>query len=541
MVKFDELKKLKTITGVIVFVKYSLWCYFFILQGRAIELAIEKNKLQKELIYTLAGFILVKMVVMLCDIFQKFFIEYYKNIELKYQWSYHLPKDIYSENQNKKNDINILFFDYLPKLFEFKVTILQNNVTIFSVFALTIIAFIYTEFLLGILALSLVFFLNYLSKNIFVKKIDDYQKESYHSKITILNWIEQYFSSYREISKNWQGIASASWKNNIYDKYFISKKNEIAFYLYRDLLAQVLVELPFLVNTSIVILGVYYEYLSLTQLFVWVGFSQFMINASNAYLENKITRKQEDTLNEHTVSILQNFSPKTSKVITEGKSCNFLFSEVVMQDGEINKITLEPGLYHIKGGNGSGKSTLMNIILGYERRFYDFKSASLLHLINNINHIKVRVIDRDAVVFDCFKDLNSQICGPTTVHTRWRETISHSLHQLLAIDLAKEWMNIFTNLEIEYNIRKDNNLSSGEKVVLSLMRFFNSWNMDVNLLIIDECDSFLDCEKKNLFINTLNGLAGHMAVFISCHDRLLSRSLNNFLIFPEYDAANFEK
>ena len=153
MVKLSELKKLKTITGIITFVKYSLWCYFFILQGKAIELAIEKNKLPKELVYTLGGFIAVKIIVMLCDIFQKFVVEYYKNVELKYQWNCHIPKNIYSDNQSKKNDVNVLFFDYLPRLFEFKIASLQNNVTIFSVFALTTIAFVRTEFFLGLFAL----------------------------------------------------------------------------------------------------------------------------------------------------------------------------------------------------------------------------------------------------------------------------------------------------------------------------------------------------------------------------------------------------
>ena len=508
-----------------VFVKYSLWCYFFILQGRAIELAIGKNKLAKEVIYTLVGFILVKMVVMLCDIFQKFLVECYKNIELKHQWGCYIPKDIYSDTQNKKNDMNVLFFDYLPKLFEFKVALLQNKVIIFSVFVLTTIAFAHTEFFLGLFALFLVFVLNYLSKNIFVKKIDDYQREGYQSKITILNWIEQYFSSYRELSKNWQGIANQSWKNDVYNNYFLSKKNQIAFYLYRDLLAQILVELPFLLNTSIVILGVYYEYLTLTQLFVWVGFSQFMINASNAYLENKVIKKQIDTLSECTTSIIHNFSPQASKTLITNSSSNFLFSEVVMQDGEINKLSLGPGLYRIKGGNGSGKSTLMNTILSYERKDYDFKCTNFAYFISHINQSKVRVIDREAIVLDCFKELTAQVCGPNTSCQTWSEPVSYSLNRLLTPELAAAWMKVFRGLEIEYAERTNKILSSGERVILSLMRFFCSCNIEVNLLIIDECDSFLDYEKKVLFINTVNQLAQHMAVYISCHDKLLSESL----------------
>lgn len=532
MVKLSELKKLEAITGIIIFVKYSLWCYFFILQGRTIELAIGKNKLPEELVYTLGGFIAVKIIVMLCDIFQKFMVEYYKNIELQYQWNCHIPKNIYRDNQSKKNDVNVLFFDYLPRLFEVKIASWQNKLTIFSVFTLTIMAFVRTQFFLGFFAVLLVFVLNYLSKNIFVRKIDDYQKESYHSKLTILNWVEQYFASYRELSKNWQSTNYKAWKNDIYRRYYISKKNQITFYLYRDLLAQVLVELPFLLNTSVVILGVYFEYLTLTQLFVWVGFSQFMINASNAYLDNKIIKKQIATLLEAADCVIENFHPPLIKTLIDNKANDLISSEVVMQDGNVNRISLEPGLYHIKGGNGSGKSTLMHIILGFERKDYDFKSGNFSRLVNMIDQSKVRVIDREAVIFDCFPKFANQICGPEALDSMWLEPVSLSLNELLTVDLAKAWMKLFKDLELEYSGRNDKILSSGERVILSLMRFFSSWHREVNLLIIDECDSFLDSEKKNLFINTVKELARFMAVYISCHDRQLSDCLKHHLMAP---------
>ena len=203
-----------------------------------------------------------------------------------------------------------------------------------------------------------------------------------------------------------------------------------------------------------------------------------------------------------------------------------------MQDGNVNRLSLEPGLYHIKGGNGSGKSTLMNAILGYERKDYDFKSDNFSYLVNKIDQNKVRVIDREAVIFDCFIKFTNQVCGPEASYPTWLEPVSYSLSELLTVDLANAWMKVFKDLELEYTGRKDKILSSGERVVLSLMRFFSSWRRDVNLLIVDECDSFLDPEKKTLFINTVNELARHMAVYISCHDRLLSDALKNHLMSP---------
>lgn len=536
--KFNKLVKIKTITTCIVFVKYLLWSSFFILQGEAIDLAIKKSQIPRQIIFTLIGYVFVKMLVMLCDIFQKFLMERYRNIELRQQWNYYWPKHIYKDNQQSKSDINVLFFDYLPRIFELEVSLITNKVIMYGVFTLTISAFLYSGFFIGIIALFLVFILNYLSKNIYVQKIDECQKETYYNKIKILNWVDQYFYAYREISKNWQGIGDSLWKDEIYNKYFLSKKDQNAFYFYRDLLAQLLVELPFLLNTCIVILGVYYEYLSLTQLFVWVGFSQFMINASNAYLENKINKKQLITLSDQTESILNKFTHKIPSNQTE--KAYELSYEVTMKDGVKNIISLEPGLYHIKGSNGSGKSTLMNMVLGYERERYDYKNSKLLSLIANIELEHVRVIERDSIIFDNLTDFNSQICGPVIPEGQWKKTIIYSLGQLLDANLANEWMKIFVSLESEYTVRKDKILSSGEKVLMSFMRFLYSWNKEVNLLIIDECDSFLDHQKKKLFIMSVKELAQHMAVYISCHTTSHGELFYDSLMFSKLDLTSYE-
>ena len=49
------------------------------------------------------------------------------------------------------------------------------------------------------------------------------------------------------------------------------------------------------------------------------------------------------------------------------------------------------------------------------------------------------------------------------------------------------------------------------------MRFFCSWNEYVKLLIVDECDAFLDYENKQLFTQTLSELSKYMAIYISFH------------------------
>lgn len=502
MIKFDRLKNLKLALSTIIFFKYSLWSWFFILQGKAINLAINNKSVYKQLIDTLIEFILIKMIVMICDVFQKFITEHFKNIALKNQWSENFPTCIYNDNKNNKNDISLLFFDLLPKLFDLEITIITNTLTIVFIFSLTIMVFLYNGFFLSIFALLLVFIFNYMSKNMFTKQIDSYQAQAFSRNIEILNWIDQYFASYKEIAKNWQGIANSSWKNRIYENYFTAKKRQIVFYLFRDLSSQLLVELPFLLSTSVVIMGVYYEYLTIAQLFIWTGFTQFMINASNAYLDNKVKIKQRTTINFKSNDILTIFKLKKLENTENKLNDKSFLSEVTLKDGTKNTLSLTPGIYHIRGENGSGKSTLMNMILHFDRVSHPFENSNFSNLMVAIEHTNTRVIERDAVVFECLDDFNSQVCGPATLcNIKWKNQINHSIAQLLETRLANQWKKIFISLEYEYISRKNKTMSSGEKVILSMMRFFASWNNKVNLLIIDECDSFLDVHKKSFLWN----------------------------------------
>jgi hypothetical protein len=100
VLKFIYLEKLKIIIALIVFIKYSLWCLFLILQGNAINIALKQHSLQKELIFTLAGYILTKIIVMLCDVFTKFITDYYRNLELQQQWQASFPRYVYNDTKN---------------------------------------------------------------------------------------------------------------------------------------------------------------------------------------------------------------------------------------------------------------------------------------------------------------------------------------------------------------------------------------------------------------------------------------------------------
>ncbi len=74
MINFTQLKKLNIYSTMIIIIKNSMWFFFFFLQGKSIELAINEKKLFGQLVYTLSGYVVVKIIVMICEIAQNFFL-----------------------------------------------------------------------------------------------------------------------------------------------------------------------------------------------------------------------------------------------------------------------------------------------------------------------------------------------------------------------------------------------------------------------------------------------------------------------------------
>ena len=163
---------------------------------------------------------------------------------------------------------------------------------------------------------------------------------------------------------------------------------------------------------------------------------------------------------------------------------------------------------------------LMHLILGYERANIIPDNLKFNQIINLRKFDEIRLIERESVIFNNLFDFNAQICGPITQKViTWRNRAHDTMHHLFDYDLRESWAKIFDTLECEYNNRTEVIFSSGEKVIFSFIRFLVSWEPSVSLLIVDECDSFLDRERKILFAKTVQCLAKHMAIYISSHDK----------------------
>ncbi len=142
------------------------------------------------------------------------------------------------------------------------------------------------------------------------------------------------------------------------------------------------------------------------------------------------------------------------------------------------------------------------------------------------NKVKKRLKNNPAVAL-----LGARQVGKSTLA---REILSE-YPDLVFIDLAKAWNLKFEKYRINLQNRKNTNkiqMSSGEKFLLVLMRFWAHWEGDVKCIFSDECDAFLDVETKNLYYKTLNELAGNHIVFFVGHSIESTRSkeinINNY-------------
>lgn len=533
MMYFHNLKKTKALLGSLTALKYTLWCLFFFYQGRAIELATATEEVLSLLMSTLLYFILLKVGVISCDILHQYITEQEKNRAMQSTWEKKFPSHVYKDTEAKHNLMYLLFFDYMPNLFELECHLITNRIMMWSVLLVSLGLFYITHFIWGALALLLVFSLNYLSKNICIKAIDQQQKALNQHKRHLSHWMHQFFSAYREVSKNWPFDVLKTWPKTMYQKLFLTQKKMTQLHLYRDLLSQALVELPFLVNTAGVILALYQHYLSVTQLFVWIGVSQFAIQASNAYLENKLYRKKRTTLTHEAQHILQTLGYKPPCAHAK-KTPALPAINITLQDGTQNQLALKPGLYPITGKNGAGKSTLLNLVLGYERQLKSPAYHPLKHLLASVHPQSIRVIERDAVVFDCINSFEAQVFGPTPhKNTSWEHVITHRVTPLLGVSLTYQWLDLFRTLEARYNQRLDKSFSSGERVMLSFMRCLLSWSNQIKILVIDECEAFLAPDVKQHFVQSIDKLSQKTAIFMSSHQLTLMPH-----VWKQHDIAN---
>lgn len=515
MDKFQNLNKVKLILVVTCVIKYFLWTGFFILQGRAIEQAVNRVVLINQLLVTLGLFIFIKLLVMFLDIVSKHLVNYFQNIAIENKWRQIFPLKIYRDNEHQNHAFNLLIFDYFPNLYSTECAIFNNVALIASVSVISTALLMYTHFYIGFAALALVFTLNFFNKTIYRKHIEKSHKESHIKKSNLSKWINEYFRSSKEITLNWSSQVE-DWSKSQYQPIFRNTQALIKYQFYRDIFGQLFVEIPFLINTSLVILGVFQGYLTISQMFVWVGISQFIISASNAFMENRVNADKKNTIKDKIVEIKRDIIGEQVGFVSP---CDLDTLTVKLLDGSENTLTKHSGLHHISGANGSGKTTLINSIIGYEREIITQYSLPLREFFSNYEMDSFRIIERNSLMFDSLSGFKEQIVGPSYSDSKdLYPLIESNMKNIIDSEPFDRLMKIFRSIESQYNAAPEKPLSSGQMVLVSFMRVLASWNDNVRILVVDECSAFLDETIKKEFVDCITKFSKHVAVYLIANE-----------------------
>ena len=94
------------------------------------------------------------------------------------------------------------------------------------------------------------------------------------------------------------------------------------------------------------------------------------------------------------------------------------------------------------------------------------------------------------------------------------------VRDLLSNELVNELLYLFSQMEWNFYDRVGGGFSSGEKILISVMRALTSWDKTVSILVVDECTAFLDSQVRSLFLRCVLELSTSTAVYLSAHEEI---------------------
>ena len=523
MLKCKHLKKATAIIASLTVCQYITAILFYIYQGNLVNYAIKKTVPLKYIVSIFLIMMATKVLMMLSNIISQNITTYFTNKEFDYQFKTLFPSRIFKDQVNLSPLFYKMVSENISSYFSDCLSILNNKILFIVVILLYGIFIVFTKsYIIALLAGILVLF-SLISQILWGNKADDKINEIEMSKQTLLIWINQYFSAFKEVSRTWDtSIKSKRWMTAIISKITEIKQSVFKYFLKMNLVNQMLIEIPFLITTGVIFIEVYKSNLSLPLAFAWLGITQFIITASKGLSENvKLTKNRKINklrIDQYLAEITEKKQTNQKEYSPEKKKNYNSDITVKLQDNTIVYLSAKPGLYQITGGNGSGKSTLLDIILKFDRQ----SKFAEKNIINMFSYDDVRIIDTNCVIFSMLQNFENQVMGPRlSKHdniNNYLEIIESNMSSILQPRLVKEWLDVFIDLSVRYDKRNEKRMSSGEKVILSFARNMYSWTKDIKLFIVDECDSPLDSNNKKLFIKTINSLSQHIAVYVVSHN-----------------------
>ena len=171
------------------------------------------------------------------------------------------------------------------------------------------------------------------------------------------------------------------------------------------------------------------------------------------------------------------------------------------------------GVYVLQGENGSGKTTLLKLLMGY---FLPQEGNIQIDGINlNKDSSKEDVIQvRNKVAY-----LSQDNDFISFLNVQENVSIFNILNQGKLNDLKLLDHDEFKN-------RKGSELSSGEKVLISIERLINE---NKKIILLDECSDFLDDKNTKTIISKIKELGKSRLVIIVSHDPRIIKCFKQYI------------
>lgn len=513
------------ICTVLIILYYSFGIFFYFQQGELIGEVINPSGIQLWMIISLL--VLSKSLMLFVDVVLQNYKDYLSILHYKQTMLTYYPKKIYNDFKKKSAYI----FDGLSRnsysLHDYAIEIYTNKVSFIIMIVLYTIILINTHYFLGGITTLVLALSTFIARALYDSKISNLLEDIEEEKKQMTIWSKEFFDGYKEISSIWtESIQNKNWFNKIFSSYINKRIKLVKVTFSKNILNQLFIELPFLALMCFVFMGIFYQKILISQAFVWLGLSQFILQATRDISKNPMLKKQYKNSLDRIEDIKKIIGQEKEKEMlslnsnlskTNEENYQFIFN-----DNTQISLSLEPGLYFLNSENGSGKTTLLDTIAGlYQNSPYATFSMDILR--SQLKAGDIRIIDANSVTYSILSNFSEQIVGPfnefsSNIH-EVVAAIQRKLRLFMPSILIHEWVNQVHNLYVKFESNHQYQPSLGERVIISCLRNWVSWHNRIKLLLIDECDSCLDASNKQLFYKTLSCLQNSVAIYMISHTR----------------------
>ena len=421
-----------------------------------------------------------------------------------------LPNTLYKQHQGKGESFYISLYQHIPQLFELQAMSFSKlgcGILILIIFFVKVVD---DKFWLGLVYLPIILGLSWLANKFLSQKYQDSIKQTATLKQQFLKSTLNYFKGSKESQYNW-GSALSSWYQTEGSKVSQGLQQQWKIHFMRDFFGSFCIDWPYIVCLCLTIIAAATGKLSISQAIMWLGLTDFLVRGNQyftGFLSGRINARALKQVIEKDLEWLKDFSHTTHPVIDKcPPSLNF-----ELLDKNKTSLSLSPGIYFVEGSNGSGKTTLLETLIGYN---HDFKNWNTTHVeaIQNMLKEKVRIIEKNPVIYDEFETFEEQILGPTYEKNDLTSHFHGQLQNILPEKCLSYWVKKLDLLKSKFDCDENYQFSQGEKAIIALARALSHWKTETKVLIIDECDASLDEKTKKAFLATVQ-LQNHLLEFL---------------------------